>query len=307
MDKANSIVSGIADLAKPVAVATMGDETPLPAEFSQVLRDKGLAFFRSPDRALRAMARATWYGRATTSPRRRAAPIALPNYRLPAAGALPEYRGKALLASLGFAVPAGALARNAAEAAAIARRIGFPVALKAQSAALAHKSDAGGVMLDVADEPALKRAWDTLHATMAKADHALDGVLIECMAPPGAELVVGAHREKAWGAVLTLGLGGVWVEVLRDIRILPADAGRDEIIAELLKLKAAPLLSGRRGLPAADLGAIADCAMRLGALVANDKRIAEIEINPLRAYAKGSLALDVLMQVEPASQTSSHV
>ena len=87
---------------------------------------------------------------------------------------------------------------------------------------------------------------------------------------------------------------------MHDIRILPADADRDEIIAELLKLKGAPLLSGRRGQPAADLDAVADCVLRLGALLRSDPRIAEIEINPLRVYAKGVLALDVLMQIEEA-------
>ena len=300
MEKAAAILAGVKDLEKPVAVATMGDETPLPAEFSALLRDKGLAFFRSPDRALRAMARATWYGRAATLARRSAAPMALPKYAAPPAGALAEYRGKTLLSSIGIPVPAGALARDASAARDIGRRIGFPVALKAQSAALAHKSEAGGVMLNVADESTLIHAWETLHANIAKAGHVLDGVLVETMAAPGVELVVGARREGGWGAVLTLGLGGLWIETLHDIRILPADAERDEIIAELLKLKGAPLLSGRRGTPAADLGAVADCVLRLGALLRNDPRIAEVEINPLRVYGKGVLALDVLMQVEEA-------
>jgi acetate---CoA ligase (ADP-forming) len=302
MDKARSIVAGIGEAGneKPGAVAIMGDETPLPAEFPTLLREQGLAFFRSPDRALRAMARATWYGRATQAVRRHAAPMRLPNYQLPASGALAEYQGKALLASLGIAVPAGGLARDPDEARKIARRIGFPVALKAQSAALTHKSDTGGVMLDVGDEPALLQAWERLHANTAKADYALDGVLVEAMAPRGVELVVGARREDGWGTVLTVGLGGIWIETLHDLEILPANADRGEIIDGLLKLKGAPLLSGARGAPAVDLDAIADCAMRLGALLAADPRIIEIEINPLRAHAGGAVALDVLTQVQAA-------
>jgi acetate---CoA ligase (ADP-forming) len=302
MDKANAIVAGIADLGKPVAVATMGDDTPLPAEFPKSLRDRGLAFFRSPDRALRAMARATRYGRAAAAAaaRCRAAPMPLPAFKAPAAGALAEYRGKALLSALGIAVPAGELARDPAEARDIARRIGFPVALKAQSAALAHKSDAGGVILEIADEAALLRAWDTIAANIAKARQklVLDGMLVEAMAPPGLELVVGARRESAWGAILTVGLGGIWIELLADIRILAADVDRDEIVEELQKLKGAALLAGRRGSPGADLDAIADCALRLGALIRGDPRMAEIEINPLRVHAKGAVALDVLMHVE---------
>jgi len=313
MDKANAILSGIADLEKPIAVATMGDETELPPEFSVSLRDKGLAFFRSPDRALRAMARATWYGNAVTSTRPLAEASALPAFPLPnspplagedgvGAGALTEYQGKAVLAMLGIAVPEGALARDPDDAREIAERVGYPVVLKAQAAALAHKSDAGGVVLNIADDAALLRAWHGVAADVRKAhpDLVLDGMMVEAMAAPGLELVVGARRERGWGPILTVGLGGIWVEALHDIRILPAAIDRDGVIAELQKLKGAALLRGGRGTPAADLAAIADCVLRLGALIRGDAQIMEIEINPLRVYAKGALALDVLMQVEQA-------
>jgi acetate---CoA ligase (ADP-forming) len=302
MDKANAILSGIANLAKPIAVATMGDETELPAEFSRTLRDKGLAFFRSPDRALRAMARATWYGNAVTSPRPRTEAQTLPPYRLAASGALTEYKGKAFLAMLGIAVPEGALARDPDDASEIAERIGYPVVLKAQAATLAHKSDAGGVVLSIGNDDALLRAWDSVAANVRKSqpDLPLDGMLVEAMAAPGLELVVGARREPKWGPILTIGLGGIWIEALHDIRILPADIDREGIIDELRELKGAALLRGGRGTPAADLEAIADCVLRLGALIRADARITEIEINPLRIYPKGALALDVLMQVEQA-------
>jgi acyl-CoA synthetase (NDP forming) len=118
------------------------------------------------------------------------------------------------------------------------------------------------------------------------------------MAPPGLELVVGARREPSWGPILTIGLGGIWIEALHDIRILPADIDREGIIDELRKLKGAALLRGGRGTPAADLAAVADCVLRLGAIIRGDPRMTEIEINPLRVYAKGALALDVLMHVE---------
>jgi acyl-CoA synthetase (NDP forming) len=300
MDKANAILSGIASLEKPIAVATMGDETELPAEFSASLRDEGLAFFRSPDRALRAMARATWYGNAVTSRRPGAAAPTLPPYRIAATGALTEYQGKALLAMLGIAVPEGALARDPDDASEIAERVGYPVVLKAQAAALAHKSDAGGVVLNIDDNAALLRAWDGVAAAVRKAhpDLALDGMLVEAMAAPGLELVVGARREPRWGPILTIGLGGIWIEALHDIRILAVDIDRDGIIDELQKLKGAALLRGGRGTPPADLDAVADCVLRLGAIMRSDARVIEIEINPLRVYGKGALALDVLMQVQ---------
>jgi acyl-CoA synthetase (NDP forming) len=280
----------------------MGDETELPAEFAASLREKGLAFFRSPDRALRAMARATWYGNAVTSARPRTQAPALPPYKIGASGALTEYQGKALLAMLGIAVPEGALARDPDDASEIAERVGYPVVLKAQAAALAHKSDAGGVVLNIADDAALTRAWDTIVVAVRKAqpDLVLDGMLVEAMAAPGLELVVGARREKDWGPILTVGLGGIWIEALHDIRILPADIDRDGVIEGLQKLKGAALLRGGRGMPAADLDTVADCVLRLGALIQSDAQITEIEINPLRVYPKGALALDVLMQVEQA-------
>jgi acyl-CoA synthetase (NDP forming) len=302
VDKANAILSGIASLEKPIAVATMGDETELPAEFAASLREKGLAFFRSPDRALRAMARATWYGNAVTSARPRTQAPALPPYKIGASGALTEYQGKALLAMLGIAVPEGALARDPDDASEIAERVGYPVVLKAQAAALAHKSDSGGVILNIADDVALMHAWGLVAVAVRKAqpDLVLDGMLVEAMAAPGLELVVGARREPRWGPILTVGLGGIWIEALHDIRILPADIARDGVIEALQKLKGAALLRGGRGAPAADLDAVADCVLRLGALIQSDAQITEIEINPLRVYPKGAIALDVLMQVEQA-------
>ena len=203
---------------------------------------------------------------------------------------------------LGIAVPEGALARDPDDASEIAERVGYPVVLKAQAAALAHKSDAGGVVLNIADRAALMRAWDGVAAAVGKAQPhlVLDGMLVEAMAAPGLELVVGARREPRWGPILTVGLGGIWIEALHDIRILPADIDRDGVIEALQKLKGAALLRGGRGAPAADLDAVADCVLRLGALIQSDAQITEIEINPLRVYAKGALALDVLMQVEQA-------
>jgi acetate---CoA ligase (ADP-forming) len=117
------------------------------------------------------------------------------------------------------------------------------------------------------------------------------------MASPGLELVVGAHRDPAWGPFITVGLGGLWVEALADIRLFAADLDREGIVAELQSLKGAALLAGHRGAPPADLDAIADCVLRLGALLRADPRISAIEINPLAVYPKGALALDVLMQV----------
>ena len=225
---------------------------------------EGPAIYRSPDRALRAMARATWYGHAVTATRPQAEAPRFTRIQDRASGALTEYQGKELLAMLGIAVPEGALARDLDEASEIAERIGYPVVLKAQAAALAHKSDAGGVILNIADEATLCGPGNAVTANIRKArpDLALDGVLVEAMAPPGLEMVVGARREPKWGPIVTVGLGGIWIEALHDIRILPADLDRDGIIDELHKLKGAALLRGGRGTPAADLAPSPICVAR---------------------------------------------
>jgi acyl-CoA synthetase (NDP forming) len=270
----------------------------VPPEFTAAWRAQGVPVFASPERALRALAHATAYGRALAEVGDE--PLTLTAPALPRRGTLPEYEGKAYLAALGIAVPPGGLARSASEAADIATRIGYPVALKAQAAALAHKSDAGGVALKIADAAALDAAWQSMHARIAAAQPGLvlDGVLVEAMAAPGVELIVGARRDPAWGPVVMVGLGGIWTEALDDVRLMPADLPREQVIAKIGRLRGAKLLHGLRGAPGVDIAAIADVAVTLGALIRARPEIAEIDINPLVAYPSGVLALDALIVAE---------
>jgi succinyl-CoA synthetase beta subunit len=216
-------------------------------------------------------------------------------------GAHPEWLGKKLLAAAGIRIPDGALTRTANEAATLAQQIGYPVVLKAQAAFLSHKTEAGGVALNLNDEAAVRAAWDT---TMCKAKHAapntkLDGALIEKMSPPGIELMVGAKRDPWWGTVLLLGLGGVWVEALGDVQVLPGTADKLQIIEALGKLRAAKLLVGMRGAPPADLTAVADVVIAIGRLMQSVPEISEIDINPLTVHGEGegATALDALIVV----------
>jgi acetate---CoA ligase (ADP-forming) len=185
------------------------------------------------------------------------------------------------------------------EALTVAARVRYPVVLKAQSPELAHKTDIGGVILGVADDEGLASAWDRLHRHIADARPGLvlDGVLVEAMARPGLEMVLGGRRDPDWGPVVMVGLGGVWVEVLRDVRLMPADAGRTAVAAELDKLHAAALLRGVRGQPPVDVEALIEAAVRIGALLRRYPAISEIDLNPLVVYPKGqgALALDVLL------------
>ena len=216
-----------------------------------------------------------------------------------AQGPQPEWLGKKVLAAAGIAIPQGDLARSVDEAAKIAGRIGYPVVLKAQAATLMHKTEAGGVLLNIADEAALRRAWQTMTDNIARAAPGLklDGILVERMSPRGLELVVGAKRDPQWGPVVLVGLGGIWIEALGDVRLLPPDLADSAIVDELGKLQGAKLLGGFRGAPAVDIEGVARTAALIGRLMRTQPEIMEIDINPLVAHAKGEgvTALDALI------------
>jgi acyl-CoA synthetase (NDP forming) len=219
-----------------------------------------------------------------------------------ASGVVPEYRAKEILSVFGVALPKGRFARDIDEAVAAATAIGYPVVLKAQSADLSHKSDAGGVVLNLADAQALRQGWERLYANIARArpGMVLDGVLVEAMGKRGVELIVGARNDRDWGPVLLVGMGGVMAELLHDARLIPANLPVDEIAAELLKLKCAPLLRGFRGDPAVDIAAAAQIVAKIGCLVQSDARIREIDVNPVVVYpaGEGAVALDALIYLD---------
>ncbi|MFB9948746.1 acetate--CoA ligase family protein [Rhizobium puerariae] len=297
--KSDAIIPVAATAEKPVILNIIGDDYPLDPTFMKAVRDSGIPFFRSPERAMRAMAVVMNYAAALAATRDRAAEGARLRYT-PAAGLVPEYEGKQILADLGIRIPKGALARTADEAVKIAAEIGYPVVIKAQAAELAHKSDVGGVIVNLADETAVRAAHEEMYANIAthKPGLALDGLLIEGMARQGLEMVVGAKRDQ-WGPTVLVGLGGVWIEALADARLLPADISRERAIEEIRKLKAAKLLGPFRGQPARDVEAIADVVVKLGALMRSTPEIVEVDINPLVVYGEGDgvLALDALFVV----------
>ncbi|MCC6472905.1 MAG: acetate--CoA ligase family protein [Burkholderiales bacterium] len=293
------IIQGLEGNAKPVSVVALGDSSTLPADLMDVANSGPFVFGRSSDRALRAIARYTGYGKLLARPRNDAPPQPFPALPPLGQGTQPEWVGKKLLAAAGIRVPEGALARTEEEACVIAARIGFPVAVKAQAAALSHKTEAGGVILGVANEPALREAWLTLQNNVARAQPGLvlDGALVESMSPRGLELMVGAKRDPGWGPVLLLGLGGIWVEALGDVRLLSPGLPQALIVEELLKLRSARLLTSFRGAPPVDVEAVARAAALIGRLMLTVPAIAEIDVNPLMAYAKGqgATALDALV------------
>jgi len=296
---AKAFNEGMAGSPKPKVLVALGDTFALAPDVVQALTESPAVLSRSSDRMLRAIALYTKYGRLLARTRAGAAAAAFPELPKLDSGAAPEWLGKKILAAAGIRVPDGELARTADDAVAIAGRIGYPVALKAQAAALSHKTEAGGVALNLADEAALRAAWARMQQNVKAAapEVALTGCLVEKMSPKGLELMVGAKRDPAWGTVLLLGLGGIWIEALRDVRLLPVDADEMQIIDALHQLRAAKLLAGVRGAPPVDVDAVVQAVLTIGRLMRAAPGIVEIDINPLIVHAKGEgvTALDALI------------
>ena len=296
-----AIIGAIEELhpTTPLIFAGLDEGALVPDHYLKRLRALHVPCFVSPDRALRAVAR-------VSAPEQRDVeasanePGLLPPGGLPE-GVVGEFLAKQLLAPGGIAFPRSQLVVTLEEARRAAATIGFPVALKAQAAGLVHKTEAGGVILDVQGSAGLELAWRALHANLASlSPHlALDGVLVEEMRQPGIEFIVGGRNDPEWGTVLLAGFGGIQAEVLEDVRVLPPDLTVPDIVREVLLLKQAALLRGFRGAPPSDVEALARIVARVAAILRTEPSIREIDLNPVVVYpqGQGAIALDALIVV----------
>lgn len=284
---------------KPIIIGGVDEGGGVFAEDLTALRRAGVTYLPTAERMLRALARIATHRQSDATV---ATLDAKPVEGLSQVGStIPEHRSKAIMGAQGIAFPAFELAQSAAEAVAAADRLGYPVVLKAQSPELPHKSDAGGVIINLIDADAVAAGWDLLMANLAASRPGLllDGVLVEGMAAKGVELIVGARNDPHWGPTILVGFGGVAAELLHDVCLLPPDLTRDAIIAQIRKLRMAPLLDGFRGAPAMDIGAVADIVQRLGQMVAATPAISEVDLNPVIVYpqGQGAIALDALISL----------
>jgi acetyl-CoA synthetase len=270
-----------------------------------------VALFRSMDRCMAAMA--AWQAQAARArvgegaPERLSPPGAKEETARLLAGAagpvLTEREAKAVLAAYGIPVVREVLTQDAEAAMAAAEELGFPVALKVESPALPHKTEAGVIRLDLADARAVREAFAAVMANAHRAapDGPVNGVLVQPMVPPGIEMVVGARRDPLFGPTVLVGLGGILVELLRDSAVALAPVGGDEARAMLGRLKGARLLSGFRNLPAADIGTLAGIVQRVSELAADHAdRIAEIDVNPVICAGTRQVAVDALIALSAA-------
>jgi acyl-CoA synthetase (NDP forming) len=215
--------------------------------------------------------------------------------------ALPERESLARLAAAGVPVTnvRAVAADDGGDAAVAAWRElgGGPVALKLDATELAHKTEAGGVLLGLGDEQAIRAAVGELRRAASGAGVALRGLLVEPMAAPGVEVIVGGIRDAVFGPAVLVGLGGILAEVLDDVAVLLAPVTAAEVRERLGTLRAAPILRGVRGRPGGDLDALARMVVAIGDLLVADPSIAEIDCNPVITGLAGAIAVDALVVV----------
>ena len=222
---------------------------------------------------------------------------AVPVRPVSVSGPWSEAAARQLLASAGVPVVPGGLARSADAAVEIAREVGLPVALKICSAEITHKSDVGGVVLGMTSESDIRAAYEkVLAAADVVPSASVDGVLVTAMRSGGTELLAGVTVDPTFGPVLAVGLGGIWVEVIRDtsLRVLPVDAA--EVRRMLTELRGLPLLQGARGTTPADLDAVAAVIAAMSATALSlGGALRALEVNPLWVDGDQVEALDVLV------------
>jgi acyl-CoA synthetase (NDP forming) len=304
---AAQIVTGASRTDKPVFICWSARDEVAPEAYA-ALDAARIPRYKSPVRCGRALAVLSWYAEAQRKRERRKEEKALALSSAAArqtlagrAADVAEHVAKRILVDYGIPVTREALAERKDEALAIARSIGYPVALKVQSPDIPHKTEARAVRLDIATDGELAAAYDEVrtNARAYRKDAKIEGVLVQEMARGGVETILGVTNDPLFGPAVMFGLGGIFAEVLKDVsfRLAPVTASVAREMVE--ELAGYPVLAGARGRPRADLRALVETIVRLSALAVDLKdHIAELDINPLFVFAegKGVKAADALIR-----------
>lgn len=280
----------------------------LPPHLRKIFEADGYFLCEDPTAAIRALGALARIGQGLRRvaaddplpalPASTSAPLLSHSTATPPGGSITEHEALALLGAAGLPVVEQCLAASADEAASHATALGFPVVLKIASPDIAHKSDIGGVLLNLDTADAARAGFDTLTRRGAEnaPDARLDGVIVAPMVTGGVETILGVQRDPVFGPVVMFGIGGVFVEVYRDVAFRVAPFGPAEARAMIDEVKGAALLRGARGRPPADIDALAD-ALSLLSVYAHAQRdtIETIDINPFLALPEGGIAVDGLI------------
>ena len=214
--------------------------------------------------------------------------------------ALLEPESKTICSEYGIPVTKFKLAKDETEAVHFAKQIGYPVVLKIVSPDIIHKSDIGGVITDMKNDMEVRSAYKKIIANVKKhrPKSRIVGVLVQEMAPPATEVIVGATKDPQFGPTLMFGLGGIFVEVLKDVTFRIAPVTREEACEMICEVKAYPLLKGYRNTPPADVDAIARIILNTSRLVTDHDEIKELDLNPILVYRKGAKTVDARIILE---------
>jgi acetate---CoA ligase (ADP-forming) len=295
---------------KPVLAVLMGREG-LPQGLAE-LQGAGIPGYRFPESAVRALAAMYRHRLWLERPEGRVHTFAVDHHRVASilAGAQREGREKLsevetmrVFEAYGISVAPYRLATSADDAVVAAEAIGYPVVMKVVAASVVHKSDVGGVRVDLADERAVRETFEEIRASVTRRAgiqaSEIEGVLVQKMVAGGMELIIGVTQDPAFGRLLMFGLGGTFVEALRDVvfRVHPVT---DVDAAEMLAgIRGAPLLTGFRGQEPTDVEAVAEAILRVSQLVGDHAAIEELDINPWLGFGEGGVAVDGRIRVAP--------
>ncbi|MDJ0764407.1 MAG: acetate--CoA ligase family protein [Myxococcota bacterium] len=297
---ARDIVKMSKETEKPISVAwTTGDV--LVGEQLQILRDGGVQFYKSPARATRAMGLLMNYGATQDAlfgrvkaaagtgqaSKNKAAAVAMLDQ---ANRSLTEHQGKELLSLYDIPVTQEEVATSEAHAVEIVEKIGYPVALKIDSPDILHKTEAGGLKLNIQSKEALVAAYNEVLENAKKYDPKakINGVLVQEMVKDGTEVIVGVNNDPQFGPTIMFGLGGIFVEILKDVSLKVAPIARDDALAMIQEIKGFKVLAGARGRAKTDIDAIADVLVKVSTLAVElQDHMAELDINPLLVLPAG--------------------
>jgi len=254
------------------------------------MHEKKIAVFPTPERAVKALSCYARFNR-NTFPTDRA--VAVSTGKPPGSlRAMTPAESMAFFAKNGFPVTPSHSAGNEQEAVAAARRIGFPVTVKMNSPDVTHKSDVGGVILDVPDEEGVRKAYRLIAEAAGRVRARDGGVLVAAMAAPGQEVIIGVTKDLQFGHAVMFGLGGIMVELMKDVSFRIVPLSKKDAVEMTSEIRGARALGGLRGRKPADVSAVRDLLVRVSDLVSRHPEIEEMDLNPVIVHEKGLIVAD---------------
>ncbi|SHO48986.1 acetate--CoA ligase family protein [Desulfopila aestuarii] len=294
-DLSQETMGAVRSSGKPLGVCLFGPSDTI----TRIKHNLSIPIFDSPEEMIRTLKiQQEFYQRKSDEPFSPSRPQAI--YREDAAAWLQGHRGICgeetidLLGLYGIAAPAAHLAKSVEDAVLSARAIGYPVVMKVVSPDAVHKSEAGGVMIGLRSDVEVAETYAKIGSNLAayKPGAQFEGVRIIRMAPPGYDMFVGGRVDDAFGPVVFFGYGGIYVEIFNDTERALCPTNHDEITAKLGRLKSYSMLQGARGQKKGDMAAFTDLIVRVSWLLADFPQIRELDLNPVRVFGEGVMALD---------------